>query len=155
MKRSLVVSLVVTVAITIIVFAATLGSGWAPKLGLDLAGGSEVVYKPAHAISSAEMDTTVNVIRNRIDGAGVSGATGGLPGRQRRGAVPRREEPPGAHQAHRHHGPALLQTRAVRGTRLHAPGQGQGPALGSAAVVRPVRHDRGEPEREHDLGPAR
>ncbi len=64
-----------TVAITIIVFAATLGAGWAPKLGLDLAGGSEVVYKPAHSISSAEMDTTVNVIRNRIDGAGVSGAT--------------------------------------------------------------------------------
>ncbi|HVA04851.1 MAG TPA: protein translocase subunit SecD [Acidimicrobiales bacterium] len=75
MKRSLVVSLAVTVALTIIVFAATLGAGWAPKLGLDLAGGSEVVYKPAHAISSAEMDTTVNVIRNRIDGAGVSGAT--------------------------------------------------------------------------------
>jgi len=74
-KRSLVISLVVTVAITIIVFAATLGAGWTPKLGLDLAGGSEVVYKPAHPISSGEMDTTVNVIRNRIDGAGVSGAT--------------------------------------------------------------------------------
>ncbi len=75
MKRSLVISLVATVVIAIVVFAATLGSGWAPKLGLDLAGGSEVVYKPAHAISNAEMDTTVNVIRNRIDGAGVSGAT--------------------------------------------------------------------------------
>ncbi len=75
MKRSLVISLVATVGITIIVFAATLGAGWTPKLGLDLAGGSEVVYKPAHTISSAEMDTTVNVIRNRIDGAGVSGAT--------------------------------------------------------------------------------
>jgi preprotein translocase subunit SecD len=75
MKRSLVISLGVTVAITIIVFAATLGAGWAPKLGLDLAGGSEVVYKPAHTISGADMDTTVNVIRNRIDGAGVSGAT--------------------------------------------------------------------------------
>jgi preprotein translocase subunit SecD len=75
MKRSLVISLVATVAITIIVFAATLGAGWAPKLGLDLAGGSEVVYKPAHSISSGEMDTTVNIIRNRVDGAGVSGAT--------------------------------------------------------------------------------
>ena len=75
MKRSLVISLVATVVITIMVFAATLGAGWAPKLGLDLAGGSEVVYKPAHAISSGEMDTTVNVIRNRVDGAGVSGAT--------------------------------------------------------------------------------
>ena len=75
MKRSLVISLVVTVALAIIVFAATLGAGWSPKLGLDLAGGSEVVYKPAHAISSGEMDTTVNIIRNRVDGAGVSGST--------------------------------------------------------------------------------
>ncbi len=75
MKRSLVISLAVTVALTIIVFAATLGAGWAPKLGLDLAGGSEVVYKPAHPITSGEMDTTVNIIRNRVDGAGVSGST--------------------------------------------------------------------------------
>ena len=75
MKRSLVISLLVTVVITIIVFAATLGAGWSPKLGLDLAGGSEVVYKPLHSISSGEMVTTVNVIRNRVDGAGVSGAT--------------------------------------------------------------------------------
>ena len=75
MKRSLVISLVVTVTLAIIVFAATLGAGWAPKLGLDLAGGSEVVYKPAHPISSGEMNTTVNIIRNRVDGAGVSGAT--------------------------------------------------------------------------------
>jgi preprotein translocase subunit SecD len=75
MKRSLVISLVATVAIAIVVFAATLGAGWAPKLGLDLAGGSEVVYKPAHTISNDEMNTTVNIIRNRVDSAGVSGAT--------------------------------------------------------------------------------
>jgi preprotein translocase subunit SecD len=75
MKRSLVISLVATVAITIIVFAATLGAGWSPKLGLDLAGGSEVVYKPVRPITSGEMVTTVGVIRNRVDGAGVSGAT--------------------------------------------------------------------------------
>jgi preprotein translocase subunit SecD len=75
MKRSLVISLGVTVALAIIVFAATLGAGWSPKLGLDLAGGSEVVYKPVHAISSGEMVTTVNIIRNRVDGAGVSGST--------------------------------------------------------------------------------
>lgn len=75
MKRSLVVSLVASVSIAVIAFGATLGSGWSPKLGLDLAGGSEVVYKPAHPISSGEMDTTINVIRNRVEGAGVSGAT--------------------------------------------------------------------------------
>jgi preprotein translocase subunit SecD len=75
MKRSLVISLLTTVTITVIVFAATLAAGWTPKLGLDLAGGSEVVYKPVRAISNGEMTTTVNVIRNRVDGAGVSGAT--------------------------------------------------------------------------------
>jgi len=73
-KRSLVVSLATTIVIAVAVFGATLGAGWAPKLGLDLAGGSEVVYKPAHAIPSGEMDTTVNIIRNRVDAAGVSGA---------------------------------------------------------------------------------
>ena len=74
MKRSLIISLLVTVTIAIVAFAATLGAGWSPKLGLDLAGGSEVVYKPAKAISSGEMNTTVNIIRNRVDSAGVSGA---------------------------------------------------------------------------------
>jgi preprotein translocase subunit SecD len=73
-KRSLLISLLVTIAVAVIAFAATLGAGWAPKLGLDLAGGSQVVYKPAHPISSGQMDTTVNVIRNRVDAAGVSGA---------------------------------------------------------------------------------
>jgi len=75
LKRSLVVSLVVTVVIAVIFLAATLGGGWSPKLGLDLAGGSEVVYKPARAISPGQMNTTINIIRNRVDAAGASGAT--------------------------------------------------------------------------------
>jgi preprotein translocase subunit SecD len=62
------------------VLAATLGGGWSPKLGLDLAGGSEVVYKPAHPISNGETDTTINIIRNRVDAAGASGATVGSQG---------------------------------------------------------------------------
>ena len=80
MKRSLVVSLVTTIVIAIVVLAATLGGGWSPKLGLDLAGGSEVVYKPAHPISNGETDTTINIIRNRVDAAGASGATVGSQG---------------------------------------------------------------------------
>ena len=80
MKRSLVISLVTTVAIAFIVLAATLGGGWSPKLGLDLAGGSEVVYRPTHGISSGEKDTTINIIRNRVDAAGASGATVGSQG---------------------------------------------------------------------------
>ncbi len=74
MKRSLVISLTIVVALTVILLAATLGAGWSPKLGLDLAGGSEIVYKPAHAISTGQMTTTINVIRNRVDAAGVSGS---------------------------------------------------------------------------------
>ncbi|MGH9017243.1 MAG: protein translocase subunit SecD [Acidimicrobiales bacterium] len=74
MKRSLVISLTIVVALTVILLAATLGAGWSPKLGLDLAGGSEIVYKPAHHIDSGQQNVTINVIRNRVDGAGVAGA---------------------------------------------------------------------------------
>src|SRR5580658_6282597 len=74
MKRSLVVSLSVVVALAIILLAATLGAGWSPKLGLDLAGGSQIVYKPAHKISNGDTNTSINIIRNRVDAAGVSGA---------------------------------------------------------------------------------
>jgi preprotein translocase subunit SecD len=73
-KRSLVISLSVVVIVAIVALAATLGAGWSPKLGLDLAGGSQIVYRPQHKISAGDMTTTINVIRNRVDGAGVSGA---------------------------------------------------------------------------------
>ena len=155
MKRSLVISLVATVAITIIVFAATLGAGWAPKLGLDLAGGSEVVYKPAHAISSGEMDTTVNIIRNRVDGAGVSGATVDAQGGNVVVQFPGVKNPGALINAHRHHGPALLPAGAVRSARPTPARQGQGSAHRPPAVVRPVRHHGGQPGGEHEHRAAR
>jgi preprotein translocase subunit SecD len=74
LKRSLAISLVVSTLVAVAAFAATFGAGWHPKLGLDLAGGSEVIYQPAKKISNGDMTTTVNIIRDRIDGAGVSGA---------------------------------------------------------------------------------
>ncbi len=74
MKRSLVISLSLVVAVTIVLLAAVLGAGWSPKLGLDLAGGSEIVYKPAHPINAGQQNVTINVIRNRVDAAGVAGA---------------------------------------------------------------------------------
>jgi preprotein translocase subunit SecD len=80
MRRSLVVSLSVTIGIAAVALGATLAARWSPKLGLDLAGGSEVVYKPAHKISSDEMNTTINIIRNRVDAAGVAGAEIGSQG---------------------------------------------------------------------------
>lgn len=77
MRRSLVVSLLVTVGIAVVSFGASLGVGWHPKLGLDLAGGSEVVFGgPKHQkITSDQMDTTVNILRHRVDAAGASGAS--------------------------------------------------------------------------------
>lgn len=71
----MVVGLLATIAIAVVVLAVTLGVGWSPKLGLDLAGGSEVVYQPAHKISSGQMNNTINIIRNRVDAAGAAGAT--------------------------------------------------------------------------------
>jgi preprotein translocase subunit SecD len=54
--------------------AATLSSGWHPRLGLDLAGGLEVVFQPAHHISQADLGETVTILNNRVNGLGVSGA---------------------------------------------------------------------------------
>ena len=54
-RRSLVVSLVLTLAISFGALFATLGAGWSPKLGLDLAGGLSVVYKPATHASLSDL----------------------------------------------------------------------------------------------------
>jgi len=42
-RRSLIVSLFLTIAIAFGSLATTLSLGWGPKLGLDLAGGLSVV----------------------------------------------------------------------------------------------------------------
>ncbi len=77
MRRSLVVSLLISVLVAVVALAATLAAGWHPKLGLDLAGGSEVVYQPhsTHRITQGDINTTIDIIRNRVDATGVSGAT--------------------------------------------------------------------------------
>ena len=74
MRRPLVVSLVVTVVVILAALGGSLAARWSPKLGLDLAGGSEVVYAPAHKISNGQMNTTIDIIRSRVDAAGVSGS---------------------------------------------------------------------------------
>ena len=80
-RRSLIVSLVLTVAIAFGSLAATLSLGWGPKLGLDLAGGLSVVYKPTTQASVADMQEVVTILTNRVDGLGVSGATVNLQGK--------------------------------------------------------------------------
>ena len=128
MKRSLVISLVVTVAITSSCSRPRSGPAGHPKLGLDLAGGSEIVYKPAHTISSGEMNTTINIIRNRVDGAGVSGATVDSQGGNVVVQFPGVKNPQALIKLIGTDGPALLPARAVRRAGLHRARQGQGPA---------------------------
>ncbi|HMK63996.1 MAG TPA: protein translocase subunit SecD [Acidimicrobiales bacterium] len=79
-ERPLVISLVVCVAVAIVAFGATMAGRWAPKLGLDLAGGAEVIYQPAHKVSSGNLSTAVDIMRNRVDAAGVAGANIGTQG---------------------------------------------------------------------------
>jgi preprotein translocase subunit SecD len=80
-RRNLIVSLFLTIAISFSALAVTLSLGWGPKLGLDLAGGLSVVYKPATPASNADMQEVVTVLSNRVNGLGVSGATVNLQGK--------------------------------------------------------------------------
>ncbi len=80
-RRNLVVSLVLTIAIAFGALATTLALGWGPKLGLDLAGGLSVVYKPTGHATAADMNEVVTIITNRVNGLGVSGATVNLQGK--------------------------------------------------------------------------
>jgi preprotein translocase subunit SecD len=77
----LIVSLVLTVAIAFGSLAATMSLGWGPKLGLDLAGGLSVVYKPTTPASTADMQEVVTILTNRVNGLGVSGAQVNLQGK--------------------------------------------------------------------------
>jgi preprotein translocase subunit SecD len=78
----MIVSLVLTVAIAFGALAATLSLGWGPKLGLDLAGGLSVVYKPTTHATTADLQEVVTILTNRVDGLGVSGATVNLQGNE-------------------------------------------------------------------------
>jgi preprotein translocase subunit SecD len=72
--RGLVVSLIIVVAVSFGSLAGVLAARWSPRLGLDLAGGFSVVYKPAHKTSQANLNEAVNILTNRVNGLGVSGA---------------------------------------------------------------------------------
>jgi len=80
-RRSMIVSLILTIAIAFGSLVATLSLGWGPKLGLDLAGRLSVVYKPATKASTADLQEVVTILSNRVNGLGVSGATVNLQGK--------------------------------------------------------------------------
>ncbi|HUA96262.1 MAG TPA: hypothetical protein VMB82_12150, partial [Acidimicrobiales bacterium] len=76
-RRSLVISLTAVVVVAFGWLLGTLAAGWGPKLGLDLAGGFQVVYAPIHPkqATSTDINETVDILTNRVNGLGVSGAT--------------------------------------------------------------------------------
>jgi preprotein translocase subunit SecD len=80
-RRSMIVSLILTIAIAFGSLVATLSLGWGPKLGLDLAGGLSVVYTPATHASNADLQEVVTILNNRVNGLGVSGAAVNLQGK--------------------------------------------------------------------------
>jgi len=74
-RRPLWISLMTVVIIAVLALVGTIAGGWSPKLGLDLDGGLQVVYKTAHQISPDQLNTTVNILNSRVDALGASGAT--------------------------------------------------------------------------------
>jgi preprotein translocase subunit SecD len=73
-RRNLLVSVLAVVVISLGSFAAVFGAQWSPRLGLDLAGGLSVVYQTAKSVPQSELQETVNILNNRVNGLGVSGA---------------------------------------------------------------------------------
>ncbi len=73
-RRNLLVSVLAVVVISLGSFAAVFAAKWTPRLGLDLAGGLAVVYQTSKSVSPAELQETVAILDNRVNGLGVSGA---------------------------------------------------------------------------------
>ncbi len=73
-RRNLLISVIVVVAIAVGSFAAVFVAKWSPRLGLDLAGGVEVVYTAPPHTSQADLNETVDILNLRVNGLGVSGA---------------------------------------------------------------------------------
>jgi preprotein translocase subunit SecD len=64
--------LALTFVIVVGSFAATVISGTSPVLGLDLQGGISVTLNPVEGTRSSSLDQALEIIRNRVDGLGVS-----------------------------------------------------------------------------------
>ena len=73
-QRNLFLSVVGVVLISLSSFGAVCFARWTPRLGLDLAGGLSVVYQTSRTVSPATLAETVNILNNRVNGLGVSGA---------------------------------------------------------------------------------
>jgi preprotein translocase subunit SecD len=73
-RRNLLASILAVLIISFGSFAGVVAAKWTPRLGLDLAGGLSVVYQTEHHVSASDLSETVNILNNRVNGLGVSGA---------------------------------------------------------------------------------
>ncbi|WP_425861650.1 protein translocase subunit SecD [Arthrobacter sp. TWP1-1] len=79
-RRTLLWLAAIIIACTLAVGGGVIAGAatWAPKLGLDLEGGTQMILAPkvegAGSITSEQLDQAVSIIRQRVDGSGVSEA---------------------------------------------------------------------------------
>jgi preprotein translocase subunit SecD len=70
--RGHVASVVVVLVVAIGSLIATIASGTAPQLGLDLQGGASVVLHPKTKVPAGVLDQSIEIIRSRVDALGVA-----------------------------------------------------------------------------------
>lgn len=79
-RRTLLWLAAIIIACTLAVGGGVLAgaASWAPKLGLDLEGGTQMILEPkvegAQKVTAEQLDQAVSIIRQRVDGSGVSEA---------------------------------------------------------------------------------
>ena len=71
-RRSLIISLVAIVVISVGGVIATLVTDTKPQLGLDLQGGASVTLQPVGKADPEALTVVTDILRNRIDSLGVA-----------------------------------------------------------------------------------
>src|ERR1700694_3164547 len=72
MRRNQILCVIGTCVVCFGTLIGVLVAGWKPQLGLDLAGGTSVVYKPVRAATTVQLNQAISIIRNRVDALGVA-----------------------------------------------------------------------------------
>jgi preprotein translocase subunit SecD len=137
-RRNLVVSLILALFVSFGSLLTTALLGWGPKLGLDLAGGLSVVYKPTKAATSAQMNEVVTILSNRVNGLGVSGAQVNLQGKNVVVSVPGATDARSILQSVGQTAQLLFRPvlcEAVTGTKLQYTGTAKLPACGAKYLI--------------------
>jgi preprotein translocase subunit SecD len=76
MRRNGLFALLLIIVVSLGSLGGVLAAGWSPELGLDLQGGASVIYEAGNADEIEDLDgaleTSVEIIRNRVDALGVA-----------------------------------------------------------------------------------